>query len=160
MSVVRKTYQQCKNNQPQNRERSIFAKLNKKRQAEKSQKNNSMEISGRIIKINPVVTGDGRNGQWKKQEFILETVSQYPKKVCFTLWGDKIDKTEMREGMNAVVSFDLESKEYNGRWFTEARAWMVKGDENRGAESMPANEPRAFTPSNLDAIDEMESLPF
>jgi hypothetical protein len=85
-----------------------------------------MELNGKIILINPVVSGESKNGIWKKQDFVIETDSQYPKKVCFTLWGDKINKLEAVVGDKVNVSFDVESKESNGRWFTEARAWMIK----------------------------------
>ena len=51
-----------------------------------------MEISGKVIKILPLVKGQGKNGEWKKQEIVIETPGQYPKPVCFSLWGDKIDE--------------------------------------------------------------------
>ena len=50
-----------------------------------------MDISGKIIQLLPAQTGSGKNGQWKKQEFVLETGDTYPKKVCIAVWGDKID---------------------------------------------------------------------
>ena len=70
-------------------------------------------------------SGTGKNGIWKKQEFILETAGQVPKKVCFSLWGDKIDQFNLKEGEEAEVMFDLESREYNNRWYTEAKAWKI-----------------------------------
>ncbi len=85
-----------------------------------------MELNGRIILINPIISGESRNGSWKKQDFVIETDAQYPKKVCFTLWGDKINKLEAVVGDKVTVSFDVESKEFNSKWFTEARAWMIK----------------------------------
>jgi hypothetical protein len=84
-----------------------------------------MEITGKTIHILPPVTGTGRNGTWKKQEFVIEIQGQIPKKICFSLWGDKIDQAALTEGDQVDVSFDLESREYNGRWYTEARAWKV-----------------------------------
>ena len=62
------------------------------------------------------------NGTWRKQEYILETASQYPKKVCFMAWGDKIDEFSIKKGESLVVSVDLESREYNGRWYTDVKA--------------------------------------
>jgi hypothetical protein len=86
-----------------------------------------MEVSGRIIQVLPEVNGEGRNGgkPWKKQEFILETTAQYPKKVCFSLWGDRVDQFRMNVGEEVIISVDPESREYNGRWYTELRAWKV-----------------------------------
>jgi hypothetical protein len=86
-----------------------------------------MEISGKIALLLPLVTGQGKNGEWRKQEFVIEIADgQYPKKVCLSLWGEKIDQASLTIGETAKISFDLESREYNGRWFTEARAWRVE----------------------------------
>ncbi len=93
----------------------------------------SMELKGKVIQLLPVQTGMGKKGQWKKQEFIVETQTQYPKKVCLSAWGDKIDQFNVSEGDIVNVSVDLESREYNGRWYTEARAWKIDKSGNGGA---------------------------
>jgi len=86
-----------------------------------------MEITGKVFRILPLVTGQGRNGEWKKQEFVLDIESgQFPRKLCLSLWGEKIDQSSLTEGENVKVFFDLESREYNSRWYTEARAWRVE----------------------------------
>lgn len=84
-----------------------------------------MEITGKIIKLLPLQSGEGKNGTWKKQEFILETSAQIPRKICFSLWGEKIDQFKPAENEDAEVSFDLESREFNNRWYTEAKAWKL-----------------------------------
>lgn len=84
-----------------------------------------MDISGKIIQLLPVQTGQGKNGTWKKQEFILETGDTYPKKVCIAVWGDKVDMGSLKTGDLVDVSFDVESREYNGRWYTDVKAWKV-----------------------------------
>ena len=84
-----------------------------------------MEINGKIIELLPVKSGESANGTWRKQEYILETEGQYPKKVCFMAWGDKIDEFGIKQGDNLVVSVDLESREFNGRWYTDVKAWKV-----------------------------------
>ena len=84
-----------------------------------------MEISGKIIELLPEKSGQSANGEWRKQEFILETEAQYPKKVCFMVWGDKIDDFKIQQGENLSVSIDIESREYNGRWYTDVKAWKV-----------------------------------
>jgi hypothetical protein len=96
-----------------------------------------MEISGRIIRILTLQTGEGKNGVWKKQEFILETSGQVSRKICFSLWGDKIDQFKPVEGEEAEVSFDLESREFNNRWYTEAKAWKIV---KKGAAKLPSTE--------------------
>ena len=92
----------------------------------------SMELKGKVIQLLPVQTGMGKKGQWKKQEFIVETQTQYPKKVCLSAWGDKIDQFNVAEGDIVNISVDLESREYNGRWYTEARAWKIDKSGNGG----------------------------
>jgi hypothetical protein len=103
-------------------------------------------------------TGQGKKGPWKKQEFIIETQSQYPKKVCLSAWGDKVDQYNLSVGDEVSVSVDLESREYNGRWYTEARAWKLeKSGGNRGSSNSappPGDEP--FYADNSPSDD----LPF
>ena len=84
-----------------------------------------MQITAKLIQILPLQTGQGKNGEWKKQDFIVETTDQYPKKVCFSLWGDKINPDQLVVGNQLMIDFDIESREYNGRWYTEAKAWRI-----------------------------------
>jgi hypothetical protein len=84
-----------------------------------------MEINGRITELLPVKSGESAKGPWRKQEYVLETDGQYPKKICFMVWSDKIDEFAIKEGENLVVSIDIESREYNGRWYTDVKAWQV-----------------------------------
>ncbi|HYG18250.1 MAG TPA: DUF3127 domain-containing protein [Ohtaekwangia sp.] len=101
-----------------------------------------MDIKGKVAQMLPLQTGMGKKGQWKKQEFIVETQGQYPKKVCLSLWGDKIDQFNLAVGDQVSVSVDLESREYNGRWYTEARAWKVeKAGGSTGTSAPPPEEP-------------------
>ena len=90
-----------------------------------------MEISGKIIELLPEKSGQSANGEWRKQEYVLETEAQYPKKICFMAWGDKIDQFEIKKGERVTVSVDLESREYNGRWYTDVKAWKISrvGDD-------------------------------
>jgi len=118
-----------------------------------------MEISGTVIDILPEVNGQGKNGVWRKQEFIIETPSQYPKKVCISLWGDRIDQAALRKGESVTASIDLESREYNGRWYTEARAWKVEkaGAPAAGSPAETASSPTTLPPS---LTEEEDDLPF
>lgn len=66
-----------------------------------------MEITGKVFRILPLVTGQGRNGEWRKQEFVLEIeAGQFPKKICMSLWGDKIDQAGLTEG-ETVKAFSM-----------------------------------------------------
>lgn len=86
-----------------------------------------MEIKGKIIYVLPLQEGTSKAGNpWKKQEYVLETYDQYPKKVCFDLFGDKADQYRADIGDDVLLSFDIESREYNGRWFTSIRGWKLE----------------------------------
>lgn len=91
-----------------------------------------MEIKGKIVSILEMQTGEGKNGSWKKQEYILETGGDYPKKVCIAVWGDKVDTFAIKEGETVIASIEVESREFNSKWYTNVQAWRVQrgGDEN------------------------------
>ena len=103
-----------------------------------------MDVKGKVVQLLQLQTGMGKKGPWKKQEFIVETESQYPKKICLSIWGDKIDQFNLSVGDKVSVSVDLESREYNGRWYTEARAWKLEkvgGGSNSSSTPPPTEEP-------------------
>lgn len=110
-----------------------------------------MEITGVIKHKQALVTGEGANGTWKKQEFVLETQGDYPKKVAFELWGDKIIPLQKDELVTAHIN--LESREYNGRWYTNVKAWKIdKGEQ--AAEASEAH-PAAHIPAAAAANDDL-----
>ena len=119
-----------------------------------------VEIKGKIIEILPEKSGQSANGEWRKQEYILETDTSYPKKICFMAWGDKIGEFNLQQGENVEVSVDLESREYNGRWYTDVKAWKVSKD------GMNANNEPAYgeydsneTDNNKVSLEE-DDIPF
>lgn len=124
-----------------------------------------MEIKGKIVQVLAPQTGEGKNGPWRKQEFILETdTAQYPKKVCIAAWGDKFGEGTVQEGNTVNVSFDIESREYNSRWYTDVKAWKIEALNGQSAASEPAsqfeNMPNvAFAPLPSDS-DGTDNLPF
>ncbi len=120
-----------------------------------------MDISGKVIHILPEVGGVSKAGNnWRKQEFVIETRDQYPKKICFTAWGDKIDQFQLTLGEDVTVSFDVESRENNGRWYTEIKAWNLKKGAGAAPSSNSGQEPPAFVgPPPLPPSDE-DNLPF
>ena len=115
-----------------------------------------MEITGKIVDILPLQSGEGKNGTWKKQEFILETPGQYPKKVCISIWGDKIDQFNLNTGETVNVSIDVESREFKGRWYTDVRAWKV---EQPVAGGQPGPETDIIPPEPEPSGDP-DDLPF
>lgn len=130
-----------------------------------------MEIAGKIIAVLPEQGGTSKAGnEWKKQEYVLETHEQYPKKVCFQIFGsEKIAQAAIQAGEELTVSFDIESREYQGRWFTNINAWKV--DRSTAATTpgapqptdnyVPQGAPAApNTPPDFPAPDEKDDLPF
>lgn len=85
-----------------------------------------MQLTAKLIQVLPLQTGSGKNGQWKKQDVIVETEGQYPKKVCISIWGDKINESQLQVGAQLSISFDVESREYNGKWYTDVKAWKIE----------------------------------
>ena len=86
-----------------------------------------MELTGVINSILSVEEGTKNGKDWKKQNFVLDVPSKYPKQVCFTCFGKVVDALAYcKEGQSVVVGFDVSSREYNGRWFTEAGAYKIE----------------------------------
>jgi hypothetical protein len=105
-----------------------------------------MEVVGKIIQVLPAQEGIGRNGNpWKVQPYVLETLDQYPRKVHFEVFGeDRIKQNPCDIDQLVTVSFDIESREFNGRWYTSIRAWRIQqGDTTQAAAVQPAAAPVA-----------------
>lgn len=115
-------------------------------------KNEEMQLNAKLISLLPLQTGNGKNGTWKKQDIIVETDGQYPKKVCVSIWGDKIDEKKLVPGNRLKIDFDVESREYNGRWYTDVKAWRVDLD-GEGGSPLPSHEP-------IDGPHSSDDLPF
>ena len=112
-----------------------------------------MDIKGRVIQLLALQTGEGKNGTWKKQDFVIETDGQYPKKVCISAWGDKINESALQVGNEVNISFDVESREYNGRWYTDLKAWKI---DTLGATSY--DQPSATSSTRTTTTDLPPSL--
>lgn len=132
-----------------------------------------MELSGKVIQKLPLQEGTGRNGNpWKAQSAVLETQEQYPRKVCFEIFGeDRINNNPFEVDDVITISFDIESREFNGRWYTSIRAYRVqKGVPEQAAPAAPVAAPAAApmaaaAPANTtqfgaSANDESTDLPF
>ena len=100
-----------------------------------------MEMIGKIVQILPEKSGNSARGAWRKQEYIIEIPGDYPKTVCFMVWGDRIDQFQIQEGQELTVSIDLESREYNGRWYTDVKAWRIAPAGREGAPRVAEESP-------------------
>jgi len=124
-----------------------------------------MEVIGKIIHVLPPQSGTSQAGnQWKKQEYVLETEDAYPKKICFDFFGDRVDQFPLKLGDRIRLSFDIESREYNGRWYTNIRGWKSEPADAQQMQQPAAPAPQAApaltaTPDFL-ASDSSDDLPF
>jgi hypothetical protein len=121
-----------------------------------------MEIQGKVSILLPPQMGTGKNGTWKKQDFILETEGQVSRKISFSVWGEKIDQFNLNVGDTVTVFFDLESREYNGKWYTDAKAWKVTKQDS-ATNSNPRTGQSSSIPASDDIIPESsgeDDLPF
>jgi len=123
----------------------------------------SVELKGRLVQKLQKESGEGRNGRWEKQQFVIETQEQYPKKVCIVCWGDKISMLEsLNEGDQLNVSVNIESREFNNRWYTDVRAWRIErvAGEDPTPGELPGDLGHELPPPELEAGDTTDDLPF
>lgn len=111
-----------------------------------------MDIQGRIVQILPEVEGVSKAGNaWRKQEFILSTQSgQYERKVCITLFGDRVDQFHIAEGDEVRVGIDIESREFNGRWYTNVNGYRIDKIQMTDATAQPYGEAPYQAPAAQD----------
>lgn len=104
-----------------------------------------MELQGKIIAVLPERSGVSARGEWKTQDYVLETHDAYPKKMVFNVFGaDRISRFNIQAGQEVTVSFDIDAHEYQGRWFNSVRAWNVQRiDPNAVAGAMGGMQPGA-----------------
>ncbi|WP_460639504.1 DUF3127 domain-containing protein [Larkinella harenae] len=125
-----------------------------------------MELTGKLVKVLPEQSGQGRNGTWTKQQFIIETIDQFPKQVCLMAWGDKTgDLAQFVPGDTLRLAISIESREYNDRWYTDVRAWRIEagegGEQPAAAPAPRRTESRPVNDRPLTAFEEDDNgLPF
>lgn len=129
-----------------------------------------MEVIGKIIVDLPMQSGTSKTGNaWKKKEYVLETEDTYPKKIHFDFFGDRADQYQLTVGQRVRLSFDIESREYNGRWFTSIRGWKSEPATAAAPVAAPGqafpeppvapSAPAAAYPADLGSNKE-DDLPF
>lgn len=86
-----------------------------------------MELQGKVIAVLPERSGVSARGEWKSQDYVIETHDQYPRKMVFGVFGaDRISRFNIQVGQEVTVSFDIDAHEYQGRWFNNIRAFDVR----------------------------------
>ena len=125
-----------------------------------------MQLTVKLIQTLPIQTGSGKNGKWKKQDIIVETDGQYPKKVCITVWGDNIVESLLKIGNLLKIDINIESREYNNKWYTSITAWRIelanmtpqkKSKEINGKDDTDEDDWSTIDPEDLkfDSLDDI-----
>ena len=128
------------------------------------------EISGHLTNKMQKVEGQSQKGPWAKQEFVIQTLDKdYPKNICLTAWNDTIEKLRPFKKNDIIkVSFSAESREHNGRWYTELRAFKIESGDAPAApqptaraqgQRQPARESRDEFAYSQE-VEGSDDLPF
>lgn len=126
----------------------------------------ALELVVKLDKRLPIQKGTSARGEWSKQDFVVETQDTYPKKICMNVWGDDkiLELNSCKDGEQIKVSFNIESREYNQRWYTDIRAWKIEKlsninstkEDNFASVPVPENKPLI----NVSDIGDDDDLPF
>ena len=101
---------------------------------------NPLIARGTVIRILPIQEGVSKSGNaWRKGAFVIETESQYPRTICFNIWNNRIDEFPLTEGDLVEVRFDVESREYMERWYTDVTAYSVSKVDQTAAAAPEAD---------------------
>lgn len=136
-----------------------------------------MELQGKVIAVLPERSGVSQRGEWKSQDYVIETHDAYPRKMVFGVFGaDRISRFNIQIGQEVTVSFDIDAHEYQGRWFNNIRAFDVRQVDPAAVGMQPGVVPGAafgaapaaapaqpaapVQPAAPAAEDKVDDLPF
>ena len=108
-----------------------------------------MEFQGKIIEVLPVRSGVSKSSgsEWKVQQYVIESHGEYPRKMCFEVFGaDRISQFNIQAGEELTVSFDIDARQWQDKWFNSVRAWKVDRTPAAAAPSAAAPQPQQQTP--------------
>lgn len=125
-----------------------------------------MELTGKVIAVLPERSGVSQRGEWKSQEFVIQyQEGQYPRHLCFNVFGaERLQRFNIQIGQTVLVAFDIDAREWNGRWFSDVRAYDVRQvDPNAVPVSNPfpaESQPGASAPQATASVAENPTAPF
>lgn len=130
-----------------------------------------MDFEVTVHALLPLVTGQSARGEWKKQEVIFELPGEFSRKLCVGFWNDRAgEAAALRPGDRVALSVNVESREYNGRWYTEVRAWRMNRLEGQADPMSAGGYPPPFPPeertpasggaATATSAAEVDDLPF
>lgn len=119
-------------------------------------------VSGTVIAAD-IQSGTSKAGrEWRKLVFVVEFLEGiYPKRLALEMFGDeRIANNPVKLGDLVTVLYDVESTEWNGRWFTTANAWRVSPFDPNAIPDIPQPDPQPTTAATVDASTDDSALPF
>ena len=119
-----------------------------------------MQLTAKLIEVLAIQIGQGKNGEWRKQDIIVETDGQYPKKICISLWGDKITDINLQIGQQYRYDLDIESREYSGRWYTDIKVWRIDSSNNENPTTEAPLPLSPMPPMDMEDEEDNSNLPF
>ena len=120
-----------------------------------------MEFEGKVLEIRPATRGTSARGEWQRQEVIFEMPQEFSRKICVTFFNKEADVAKLRVGALYTVSVNVESREYNGRWYTDVREWRIQPKEETSYEAAPIPDlPPVGAEEPAASATEVDDLPF
>ena len=135
----------------------------------------ALDIVGKLLRKLDTQSGEGSFGGWRRQDAIIETIEQYPKKICISFWNEKIsDLDKINLGDTITASVNIESRENNGKWYTSVRVWRLQPSDGSATQQPTATAQQSQNqsaaaydmpaPTSSDFVDtqppEIDDLPF
>ena len=112
-----------------------------------------MELIGKVVQLGTLTEGNSPRGPWKKQDLIVETIEQFPKKVCVICWNERVNEANsFFVGQTLKIQISIESREYNGKWYTDVRAFRFDLEQ-------PAQQPAAQPMNQMPPQPQQPPLP-
>lgn len=120
-----------------------------------------MEFEGTVYKILPLTKGTSARGEWQRQDVVFEMQDgSFARKICVTFFNKPDDVARLHEGATYNVSVNIESREYNGRWYTDVRAWRLQPKQEPASAPAADLPPLGDEPSFASGPSEVDDLPF
>ena len=128
-----------------------------------------MQTKGTFKQTAGYQEGTSAKGAWKKCVAVFEIANgQFTENVAFTCFGNMADNAaSLKAGNRYVIDFDIKSREYNGKWYTDVNAWrFAEDDEQPVQQPAPAPKRKAvqttigIVPPSFTDDDPTADLPF
>lgn len=92
-----------------------------------------MEVKGKIVKKLEVQSGISKAGKdWKKQTVVVDTGDDFNNIIAVSAFGDKVEQLDkLQEGMNVIISCNVYSREYKGKYYHNIDGYWFVQEENK-----------------------------